>query len=180
MPGVVGYNVIGGGYSSYSNASASYASRTFDIYTAVAGDVLEQIHIYGGGYLSVGVVLVALYDFTSPLPVNKVGTAMISLTQSVYAWYHSLILNWPLVAGISYVLAVMAVQSSRLYYASTTNCMNVGGTYSALGGLPDPWAQVGLGSRRHSLYGDVVAGGGGGGGDGRSGIMNKLISSGFL
>ncbi|MDD5229735.1 MAG: hypothetical protein PHC43_00240 [Candidatus Marinimicrobia bacterium] len=178
MPGIIGYNVIGvTGTAIFTPAvDNNYAHKSAPLrYTAVAGDILQQIHIYGDSLDAPDATMtMGLYTFVGALPSALINTTPIVLINGVAAWYSSAILNWPLVAGTVYVLAFSpTLRRPRINYDGGV----INGSYNAIGALPNPWVEAFATGNIFSFYGDVVFGGAA---PPSGGMSAKLIATGLL
>jgi hypothetical protein len=101
MP-TIGYTTAGGSFgSTASNWSAEATVASAYRYTAVTGDTVTQVAVYGANS---GQCQVGIYTFSGGVPVTRVGT--VNVTIGAGAGWHTAAANIALTNGVEYVIAI--------------------------------------------------------------------------
>lgn len=155
MPGIIGYNTIGGSTSAPpGNGTGLILSG---LYVAVAGDVVDQLFFYGhDGWSAGGNVDFAIYDISAGLPNNRIGSVVnIAPASSTAQWWASASgLGIALTAGVTYTIALAQNTAGRIHYDALANC----GSENNAVGLPASWTHNVNRGLNYSMYANVIAG----------------------
>ena len=174
----------GGGTVGYYNggtqgANTATTAQNWDVeaavgagmrYTAVSGDTVTQVAVYGAND---GVARVAIYTYVGGVPVTKVGSDVTVTISTGAAWYTAAT-SIALTNGVEYVAAISYTTGVDATWDIRYD--TIGGTQTSVHSavsLPSTWTQASTHGDATSFYATVTGSGGGGGGTATPAVIGR-------
>ena len=154
MPGTIGKIAIGGTDAAlFRNEALRLAPR---LYTAVLGDVVDTVGIYARTTAPPCTFEIGVYVWNGVVPTNRVNSALVICNNGAFAFIGAGPgLAWPLVAGITYCVAISNQAGAGWRYNTVAAA---GGQSNELagGGLPALWVQNAIDNVEGTYFATVI------------------------
>lgn len=163
MANEIGYWNGGAGATTRALGTNQYLSpvTAANAYTAVSGDVIDRVR-FSRGSSGTKTISIGLYEYDSALdrPTGPVLNEVQIVSTASGVWESSAGLNWPLTAGLDYVLAIGELQETG--FNLTADVLTAGTSNDDSGDTSFPtWGHVNYSNVQIEVAGDVVNSGGG-------------------
>jgi len=140
----IGFNNLGNNSLPFLDTAGFHLEETLFAYTAVAGDIVDEMFFRGNDNANVGTTAeVAIYDIIAGVIANQIGgSQIIPIVGGADAWFSSGPINIPLVAGTDYTIANTTNNSPDTRVM--TGLPNGSHELRPANPLPDPWPAGGI------------------------------------
>lgn len=133
----------------------AFANATTGTYTAISGDTLTKVRVFGRFGSGSGTIDVGLYTFSGGVPVTLVATYTLTFG-GTDAWVESGTLSQALTAGTVYTLAI-GNPVGGVFSASGVTATN-GAANDDTTTLANPWVNARFDGHNFYVAGDITAG----------------------